>query len=108
MGEARGGHDLDDVEGGPGHVVVVEGGEVGELVEGGGFGMGVRGFELAADLVEGLGDEGGFTDELQAEAFDQVLQSALEESLHEGRGAPRHLSFCRKRTPTNQLGLLSE
>lgn len=73
VGEARGGHDLDDVEGGPGHVVVVEGGEVGKLVEGGGLGMGVGGLELAADLIECLGDEGGLADELQAEAFDQVV-----------------------------------
>lgn len=47
----RGG-ELDGVEGGPRHVAAVEGVEVGEFLKRGGFGLGVGGFDLAADLVE--------------------------------------------------------
>ena len=75
-------------------------------MEGGGLGMGVGGLKLAADLVKGLGDEGGLADELQAEAFDHVIQSALEESIHEGRSAPRHLS--KQPQPTGLLAFLIE
>ena len=32
--------------------------------------MGVCGFDLAADLIEGFGDESGLADELEAEALD--------------------------------------
>jgi len=96
--ELGGGHDLDHVEAGPGHVDGVHGGEVREFVEGGGFGVLVGGFDLAADLLRGLGDEGGFTDELEAHAFDQILQRALEEVLHD---RTRHWEFhcnCRRRS----------
>lgn len=51
VGEASGGEELDDVEGGERHVVEVEGGEVGEFVEGVGFGVRVGGLGLAADFV---------------------------------------------------------
>lgn len=83
VGEARGGHDLDNVEGGPRHVVEVKGGEVGELVEGGGFGVWVSGLDLAADFFEGFGDEGGFAHQVHAEAFYQVVHCALEQCLHD-------------------------
>lgn len=105
VGEAGGGHDLDDVESGPGHVVEVEGSEVGELVYGVGFGVGVGGLDLSADLVEGLGNEGGLADELEAETFDEVLQIALKESLHNGRSAARHFLW-RERTPQRAAVLL--
>lgn len=78
-------------------------------MEGVGLGMGVGRLELAADLVEGLGDEGGLADELQAEAFDHVVQIALEESIHEGRSAPRHLCSQKKQPqPTGLLAFLIE
>lgn len=71
-GEARETHGLDDVEGGPGHVEAVEGVEVGELVEGGGLGVGVGGLDLASDLVQGLGEERGLGEAqgVDAKAFD--------------------------------------
>lgn len=56
--EARRGDYLDDVEGSPGHVEAVDGGEVGEFFESGGFGLGVGGLDFATDLVHCLGDEG--------------------------------------------------
>lgn len=108
VGEAGGGHDLDDVESGPGHVVEVEGGEVGELVDGVGFGVGVGGLDLSADLVEGLGNEGGLADELEAETFDEVLQIALKESLHNGRrSAARHFLW-RENPPTGRGSAIQE
>lgn len=77
------------MEGGEGHVDVVEGVEVGEFEEGGGFGVEVGGFEFAADLVQIFGDEGGLggAGEVEADAFDQVVESALEEGVHQGRTA---------------------
>jgi len=89
--ELGGGHDLDDVEGGPGHVDAVHGGEIRELLERGGFGLLIGGFDLAADLLRGLGDEGSFADELEAHGFDEILQRALEEVLHDRR--TRHWGF---------------
>lgn len=71
------------MEGGPGHVDAVDGGEVGEFFEGGGFGVGVGGFDLAADFVCGFGDGGGFREELEAEGFDEIFQCALEEIVHD-------------------------
>lgn len=113
VGEAGGRHDLYDMEGGPGHVVEVMGGEVGELLEGGRFSVGIGGLDLAADLVDGLGDEGRLADELEAEAFDQVLQSALAKSLHDGRrriirrkNSPRH--FLRTTKESLLLSLCAE
>lgn len=53
MSEGGGGGEFDGVEGGPrGHVDGVEGVEVGEFLEGGGFGGEVGGLDLAADLVD--------------------------------------------------------
>ena len=69
----------------PRHVDGVHSGEVGEFLEGDGFGVLVGGFDLAADLLRGIGDEGGFADELEAQAFDQILERALEEVLHDRR-----------------------
>lgn len=58
MGVGGGGGELDGVEGGPRHVDAVEGVEVGELLEGGGLRLRVVGFDLAADHVDRLGNEG--------------------------------------------------
>lgn len=51
-------------------------------MEGVGFGVRVGGLDLAANLLHGFGDEGGLADELEAEALDEVLECALEESVH--------------------------
>lgn len=83
VGKARGGHELDDMESCPGHVVEVEGAEVRELLEGSGLGVRVGGLDLAADILHGLRDEGRLADELETKALDEVLECALEESLHE-------------------------
>lgn len=45
------GDDLHGVESRPGHVDAVERGEVGEFLEGDGFGGGIRQLDLAADFV---------------------------------------------------------
>lgn len=82
VGEAGGGEELDDVEGGERHVVEVEGGEIRQLLEGDGLGVVVRGLDLAADLVHGFGDERGLADEAEAEALDDVVEGSLEESVH--------------------------
>lgn len=58
------------MEGGPGDVKEVEGGEVGELLEGGGFGEGIGGADLTTDLGDGAGDDGGFEGWLGTEGFD--------------------------------------
>lgn len=81
VGETGGGEELDDVEGRERHVEEVEGAEIRQLLEGDGLGVGVGGLDLAADLVHGFGDEGALADEAQAEAFDQVLQCALEKGV---------------------------
>ncbi|PON99256.1 hypothetical protein TorRG33x02_047990 [Trema orientale] len=86
--ESGGGHELHDMEGGKRHVVEVQGAEIRQLLEGGGLGVRVGGLDLAANLVHGFGDEGGLADELEAEALDEVLESSLEEGVHDGR--PRH------------------
>lgn len=59
VGVGGGGGELNGVEGGPRHVDAVEGVEVGEFLKGGGLGLGVRGFDFAADLVDRSGEEGG-------------------------------------------------
>lgn len=75
------------MEGGEGHVNGVDGGEVGELLEGDGLGNGIGGTELAAYIVEGFrNDEGrGGGKERRSEGFYQIVQGPLEEVLHDRR-----------------------
>lgn len=68
------------MEGGPGHVDGVKGGEVCELQESDTFGIGICGTDLTADLSEDTVDErfgigGG------AEGFDHVVEGTLEERI---------------------------
>lgn len=59
------------MEGSPRHVGTIEGVEVGEFLEGGGLRLRVRGFDLAADLVDCFGDEGRLcARRAEAEALD--------------------------------------
>lgn len=80
--ELGGRHDFHGVEGGERHVDAVEGGEVAELLKGGGFGGEVSGFDLPANLFDGFGNEEGFFDLLLANALYQVVEIALEKGLH--------------------------
>lgn len=52
------GREFNSVERGPRHVDAMDGVQVSELLKGGGFGLVIGGFDFAADLVEGFGDEG--------------------------------------------------
>lgn len=54
--EGRRGEELEGMEGGPGEVKVMKGGQVGEFLEGYRLGIKVRRADLAADLFEGTGD----------------------------------------------------
>lgn len=58
--ELRGGDDFDGVEGSERHVEAVEGAEIGEFLEGDGFGVEVGGLDLPTNLLHGFRDEEGF------------------------------------------------
>ena len=71
------------MKGSPIHIDTVKGAEIGELLQSGGLSLRVRRFDLAANLVHGFGDKSRLSEELEAEGFDKVIESSLEESLHE-------------------------
>lgn len=84
MGVGGGGRELDGMEGGPRHVSAVEGVEVGQFLEGSGLGLRVCGFDLAADLIDRFGDEGGLcARRAVADALDYVVDGMLEERGHQ-------------------------
>lgn len=73
------------MESSPRHVVEIEGAEVGELLESSGLGVRIGGLDLFANIFHGFGNEGGLTDEMETKTLYEVLQCALEESVHERR-----------------------
>ncbi|KAL6973013.1 hypothetical protein U1Q18_027187, partial [Sarracenia purpurea var. burkii] len=57
--------------------------EVGQFLDSNRFCVEVRRLDLAADLFQRFEDESRLTDDLKAEALNQVIDSALEQGVHD-------------------------